>query len=264
MMLDQTRSSSSPARPAVSPALSSPIWLSLARASSICSTWHPAPARNNEYVRLFRTDEEALKQQIIEEALAKDGEPTPSINKRIVTSSAVKLPCESSKLWNRRWAGLLLRVDLTTAMPSAASSTTFASDMGASMCCLHAGGLRIDRILPDKEPHQFDLVFDVKADGFFNLLKAAKGMPIGATVSFSSVAGRFGNDGQSDYSAANDLLCKISSSMRTAARNPRHRHRLDRLGQIGMASRGSVPQIMEALGVDMLPPEAACPPSAAS
>ena len=32
---------------------------------------------------------------------------------------------------------------------------------------------------------------------------------------FSSVAGRFGNNGQSDYSSANDLLCKISSSMRT-------------------------------------------------
>ena len=31
---------------------------------------------------------------------------------------------------------------------------------------------------------------------------------------FSSVAGRFGNQGQTDYAAANDLLCKISSSLR--------------------------------------------------
>jgi hypothetical protein len=35
-------------------------------------------------------------------------------------------------------------------------------------------------------------------------------------------------------------------------------------GQIGMASRGSVQAILESLGVDMLPPKRACPPSAAS
>ena len=64
---------------------------------------------------------------------------------------------------------------------------------------VHAAGLEISRALPDKDAEQFNLVFDVKADGFFNLLHAAKGMPIGATVVFSSVAGRFGNSGQTDY-----------------------------------------------------------------
>ena len=125
---------------------------------------------------------------------------------------------------------------------------------------LHAGGLLIDRTLPNKEPHQFALVFDVKADGFFNLIKAAKGLPIGATVSFSSVAGRFGNNGQSDYASANDLLCKISSSMRTWRPDTRG-IAIDwtAWGQIGMASRGSVQQILEALGVDMLPPESGVP-----
>ena len=125
---------------------------------------------------------------------------------------------------------------------------------------LHAGGLLIDRTLPNKEPHQFALVFDVKADGFFSLIKAAKGMPIGATVSFSSVAGRFGNNGQSDYSSANDLLCKICSSMQSWRPDTRG-IAIDwtAWGEIGMASRGSVQQILESLGVDMLPPEAGVP-----
>ena len=69
--------------------------------------------------------------------------------------------------------------------------------------------------LPDKDPREFDLVFDVKSDGWFNLLHAIGDMPLGATVAFSSVAGRFGNGGQTDYSSANDLLCKITSSFRT-------------------------------------------------
>jgi small redox-active disulfide protein 2 len=125
---------------------------------------------------------------------------------------------------------------------------------------VHAGGLEISRALSKKEPSEFDLVFDVKADGMFNILAAARGMPIGATVSFSSVAGRFGNNGQTDYSAANDLLCKVTSSLR--------RTRPDTRGVaidwtawagIGMATRGSIPAIMQAAGIDMLPPESGVP-----
>ena len=44
-----------------------------------------------------------------------------------------------------------------------------------------------------ENPAEFDLVFNVKADGWFNLLHAIGDMPLGATVAFSSIAGRFGN-----------------------------------------------------------------------
>ena len=64
------------------------------------------------------------------------------------------------------------------------------------------------------EPAEFDLVFDVKADGWFNLLHALRESPPAATVAFSSIAGRLGNAGQTDYSAANDLLCKAASHLR--------------------------------------------------
>ena len=79
---------------------------------------------------------------------------------------------------------------------------------------LHAAGLEISRNLPQKEPREYDLVFDVKTTGWFNVWSGARSMPVGAVVAFSSVAGRFGNQGQTDYSAANDLLCKVLSSFR--------------------------------------------------
>ncbi|MBO9321929.1 MAG: SDR family NAD(P)-dependent oxidoreductase, partial [Roseiflexus sp.] len=125
---------------------------------------------------------------------------------------------------------------------------------------LHAGGIEISKALPDKEPKEFDLVFDIKADGYFSILNAAKGMPIGAVVVFSSVAGRFGNSGQSDYSSANDLLCKVTSSMRSWRPETRG-IAIDwtAWGGIGMATRGSIPKIMEMAGIDMLPPEAGIP-----
>ena len=125
---------------------------------------------------------------------------------------------------------------------------------------LHAAGLERSRFLPDKEPREFDLVFDVKADGWFNLLHAIGDMPLGATVVFSSVAGRFGNAGQADYSAANDLLCKITSSFRTTRPGTRGMA-IDwtAWGGIGMATRGSIPQMMERAGIELLPPEAGIP-----
>ncbi|MGA9416184.1 MAG: SDR family NAD(P)-dependent oxidoreductase, partial [Terriglobales bacterium] len=125
---------------------------------------------------------------------------------------------------------------------------------------LHAAGIERSHFLPDKDPREFDLVFDVKSDGWFNLLHAIGDMPLGATVAFSSIAGRFGNAGQTDYSAANDLLCKITSSFR-ATRPATRAIVIDwtAWGGIGMATRGSIPKMMELAGIDMLPPEAGIP-----
>jgi hypothetical protein len=100
----------------------------------------------------------------------------------------------------------------------------------------------------------------VKSDGWFNLLHSIGSMPLGAAVAFSSIAARFGNGGQTDYSSANDLLCKMISSFRTT--RPQTRGiAIDwtAWSSIGMATRGSIPKMMELAGIDMLPPEAGVP-----
>ena len=125
---------------------------------------------------------------------------------------------------------------------------------------MHGAGLEISRFLTDKEAREFDLVFDVKADGWFNVLHGLGGAPLGATVAFSSIAGRFGNGGQTDYSAANDLLCKTTSSFRTT--RPSTRGIVvdwTAWADIGMATRGSIPRMMELAGIDMLPAASGVP-----
>jgi hypothetical protein len=114
--------------------------------------------------------------------------------------------------------------------------------------------------LPDKEPAEYDLVFGVKSDGWFNLMRAIGDLPLRTTVAFSSVAGRFGNLGQTDYSAANDLLCKLASAMR-ATRPDTRAIVIDwtAWAGIGMASRGSIPKMMDLAGIEMLPPEVGIP-----
>jgi hypothetical protein len=125
---------------------------------------------------------------------------------------------------------------------------------------VHAAGLDVSRFLADKCDTEYDLVFDVKSDGWFNLLRAIGETPLGATVCFSSVAARFGNGGQTDYSAANDLLCKTTSSFRST-RPATRGIAIDwtAWAGMGMATRGSIPKMMEMAGIDMLAPDVGVP-----
>ncbi len=151
-------------------------------------------------------------------------------------------------------------VDLTDDAAVANIIDTVRRQSGRIDVLLHAAGLDRSHSLADKDGKEFDLVFDVKSNGFFNLLHAIGDMPLGATVAFSSIAGRFGNAAQTDYSAANDLLCKITSSLRTI-RPATRGIAIDwtAWGGIGMATRGSIPKIMEQAGIDMLSPQAGIP-----
>ncbi len=151
-------------------------------------------------------------------------------------------------------------VDLTDGDAVARVVGDVAARHGRIDVLLHAAGLDISHALPDKEPREYDLVFGVKSDGWFNLMSAIGYLPLGATVAFSSVAGRFGNVGQTDYSAANDLLCKLASAMRTTRPDTRAIV-VDwtAWAGIGMAARGSIPKVMELAGIEMLPPEVGIP-----
>ncbi|NDJ59880.1 MAG: SDR family NAD(P)-dependent oxidoreductase, partial [Chloroflexi bacterium] len=226
----------------------------------------PAPDRDSDKIRLFRTDQEALKQQLIAEGRAEAeaaGERfKPAMIDRMM-SGVERAEAALRAIETVEAAGGTAHYRSVNLIDGAAVTAVvdeIRANHGRIDALVHAGGLEISRTLPDKDAAQFNLVFDVKADGFFSLLRAAKDMPIGATVAFSSVAGRFGNSGQTDYSAANDLLCKISSSMRRWRPETRA-IAIDwtAWGGIGMATRGSIPKIMEMAGIDMLPPESGIP-----
>ena len=75
---------------------------------------------------------------------------------------------------------------------------------------------------------------------------------------FGSIAKRFGNAGQTDYSAANDLSARAS---RLATRRRCAAIAVDwtAWASIGMATRGSIPKMMEMAGIDMLPPQVEVP-----
>jgi NAD(P)-dependent dehydrogenase (short-subunit alcohol dehydrogenase family) len=70
---------------------------------------------------------------------------------------------------------------------------------------IHGAGLIEDRLMRDKTEASFARVFDTKVHAAEVLLQKIRA-DVGFVVFFSSVSSVFGNRGQADYAAANDVL----------------------------------------------------------
>jgi len=75
---------------------------------------------------------------------------------------------------------------------------------------LHGAGVIEDKRIPDKTPESFDRVYDTKVDSAWVLATRLKPESLQLLALFTSVSGRFGNTGQSDYAAANETLNRLA------------------------------------------------------
>jgi acyl transferase domain-containing protein/NAD(P)-dependent dehydrogenase (short-subunit alcohol dehydrogenase family)/acyl carrier protein len=222
----------------------------------------PEPDPANPDLKRFVTDKDGLKRDLFARIQARGERATPALVEKELAALERAQAARNAIDAVQAAGGTAhyFSVNLTDADAVTKIIQHVREHSGRIDVLLHAAGTERSHFLSDKEAREFDLVFDVKSDGWFNLLHAIGDMPLGATVAFSSIAGRFGNAGQTDYSAANDMLCKIASSFRTTRPSTRGIV-IDwtAWGGIGMATRGSIPKMMELAGIDMLSPDAGIP-----
>jgi NAD(P)-dependent dehydrogenase (short-subunit alcohol dehydrogenase family) len=76
---------------------------------------------------------------------------------------------------------------------------------------VHGAGVIQDKLVHDKTPESYDRVFGTKVDSALILAQRLRPERLKFCVFFASVAGRFGNRGQSDYAAANEVLTKLAA-----------------------------------------------------
>jgi malonyl CoA-acyl carrier protein transacylase/NAD(P)-dependent dehydrogenase (short-subunit alcohol dehydrogenase family) len=81
---------------------------------------------------------------------------------------------------------------------------------GALAGVIHGAGVIEDRLVRDKTPESFDRVFDTKVVGARVLAGRLRPEQLRFCVFFASIASRFGNKGQADYAAANEVLSKLA------------------------------------------------------
>jgi NAD(P)-dependent dehydrogenase (short-subunit alcohol dehydrogenase family) len=84
------------------------------------------------------------------------------------------------------------------------------SNFGRLDAVLHGAGVIEDKLIAQKTQDSFDRVFDTKVDGAFLLARRIDAEKLKLFVLFGSVSGRFGNAGQADYAAANEVLNRLA------------------------------------------------------
>jgi acyl transferase domain-containing protein/NAD(P)H-dependent flavin oxidoreductase YrpB (nitropropane dioxygenase family)/NAD(P)-dependent dehydrogenase (short-subunit alcohol dehydrogenase family) len=75
---------------------------------------------------------------------------------------------------------------------------------------IHGAGLIEDGLLLDKSPASWARVFDTKSDSAFLLARWLDPATLKFLAFFTSVAGRYGNSGQTDYAAGNELVNRLA------------------------------------------------------
>jgi NAD(P)-dependent dehydrogenase (short-subunit alcohol dehydrogenase family) len=75
---------------------------------------------------------------------------------------------------------------------------------------IHGAGIIEDKLIGDKSGDSFDRVVETKIRSSFVLSRYLRPYALKFLVFFTSVAGRFGNRGQSDYGVANEILSKLA------------------------------------------------------
>jgi acyl transferase domain-containing protein/acyl carrier protein/NADP-dependent 3-hydroxy acid dehydrogenase YdfG len=223
-----------------------------------------APDPEDPALEKFTSDREGLQRELADRIRERGERPTPKLIERELARIERARAALDSIASIERTGGKAHwhQVDLTDSQQVSAAVKAALAMSGRIDAVLHCAGLDISHALVDKPQAEYDLVFDVKAHGWLNLLAALEDAGVeapGSAIVFSSIAGRFGNRGQTDYSAANDLLCKSISNLRRSARTRGTAIDWTAWADVGMASRGSIPKVMEAAGVEMLPPVVGAP-----
>ncbi|MCU7824234.1 SDR family NAD(P)-dependent oxidoreductase [Kitasatospora sp. DSM 101779] len=104
-----------------------------------------------------------------------------------------------------------LAVDITD---TAATTAALAPYAGRITGLVHGAGVLADQLIANKRASEIERVFAPKLGGLRAVVEALPGDRLRHVVLFSSVAGFFGNQGQSDYAMANEVLNAWASSFR--------------------------------------------------
>ncbi|MFZ5988671.1 MAG: SDR family NAD(P)-dependent oxidoreductase [Bacillota bacterium] len=122
---------------------------------------------------------------------------------------------------------------------------------------IHAAGIEKSRLLREKPGEEFNLVFSVKAEGACNIYRLIDKKELKAVIGFSSISGRFGNEAQVDYCAANSFINSFIAMIK-AKHKGIHALSISWSGwkDTGMAWRNEfVKKYSEEMGLHLIEPE---------
>jgi NAD(P)-dependent dehydrogenase (short-subunit alcohol dehydrogenase family) len=157
--------------------------------------------------------EEGLLKRLIMNDLKERGEkPGLPAVKRIYKDIVAKREIDDTITQIRANGGQVAYVqgDVTDPASFLEALQTVVRDFGNITGVIHGAGRLADKYIQDKTQADFENVLAVKLDGLLSLLQAVNIQQLDHLILFSSVAGFYGNVGQTDYAIANEILSQAA------------------------------------------------------
>lgn len=162
-------------------------------------------------------DEGALKRLIMNDMKAKGEKPSLPKVKGIFKNIIAKKEIDKtiSSIQDHGSEVIYLQGDVTDSTSFKTSLKSATDQLGKVTGIIHGAGRLADKYIQDKTDIDFENVLSVKLDGMLTLLSVVDIHNIDHLILFSSVAGFYGNVGQTDYAIANEILSKAAHLFKT-------------------------------------------------
>ncbi len=155
-------------------------------------------------------DEGALKRAILADAAARGSSvPLREVAARAQQILAAREVRQTVAAMSAVADVAVVACDVQSAESVGAALDTVRGRFGPITAVVHGAGVLADKRIEDKTREQAERVVGTKVGGLRALLDATQADPVHTLVVFSSVAGRFGNVGQVDYSMANEAMTRM-------------------------------------------------------
>ena len=164
------------------------------------------------------TEEEgAMKRLIMEDFKARGEKPSLPAVKKLYNQIAAKKEIDATlnAITQSGGQAIYLKGDVTNPASFKNDLLMATQKLGKVNGVIHGAGRLADKYIQDKTATDFDNVLSVKLDGLLSLMASVDIHNLDHLVLFSSVAGFYGNVGQTDYAIANEILSKAAHQFKT-------------------------------------------------
>lgn len=157
-------------------------------------------------------NESELKRLIMTDLKNRGEKPSLPLVKKIFKNIVAKKEIEEtiSAIENHSGRVEYLKGDVTNFGSYKDGLKSITAKFGNITGVIHGAGRLADKYIQDKTESDFENVLAVKLDGLLSLLQSVNIHKLEHLILFSSVAGFYGNVGQTDYAIANEILSKAA------------------------------------------------------
>lgn len=211
----------------------------------------PAPQLSDEFVRMVEVDRGGVRRSIMQDASSRGENPVEAWRN---TEKAIEIDATLRECRRQNIQATYHCCDVSDFSDVELTICRIREQYGSLNGVIHGAGAGQDARFDRKRPDKVEKCLQAKIDGSLALMQATRKDPLECFVAFGSISGRFGANGHTDYSLANDMMAKIVDRYRSERPEVRsftfHWHAW---GDIGMATKPEAKLALEMIDMEFMP-----------